>query len=187
MTQKQNIKKPLNKKEFEKLFKIYFKPLTAFAKKYTKDVDNAKEIVHDVFLKLWEKRDTIDLTKAVKSYLYTSVNNKSLNFIRDNKKFQQNKITVENINENEHWNYSDNLIAAEIQDRVNETLNNLPEKCRKVFMLSRYEDMKYKEIAKELNISIKTVENHISKALKILRKNLAEYLSATILFILKML
>ena len=169
--------KVLNKKIFEELFRTHYKPLCAFANKYLKDIDSAKEIVHDVFVRLWEKRDSIDLEKAIKTYLYTSVNNRSLNYIRDNKKFVRDDFLLENTYNNDNWKETDKLIELDIQEKINATLDALPKKCQKVFRLSRYEDMKYKEIAEHLNISIKTVETHISKALKVLRENLSEYLT----------
>ena len=182
MEKKSNIKKILDKTTFEELFKSHFKPLCGFANKYLKDIDSSKEIVHSVFVNLWENRHKIDLNKPVKSYLYTSVNNRSLNFIRDNKKFVSNEYITDDNYKEQNWNLSNNLIEIELQEKINQTLDSLPAKCKKVFMLSRYEQMKYKEIAKHLDISIKTVETHISRALKELRIHLSEYL--TILLIL---
>jgi len=82
-----NKKTGLSEKDFEKLFRDYFKPLVNFANKFLNNIDDAKEIVHDVFVTVWEKRDAIDVQNSVKSYIYRSVNNRCLNFIRDNKKF----------------------------------------------------------------------------------------------------
>ena len=183
MTNSKNIA-TLNEITFEQLFKSHFKALTGFAYKYLKDVDLAKEIVHDVFVKLWEKRDSIDPNKAVKSYLYASVNNKSLNYIRDNKKFIKSDDNFELLNNTDNTDASDNMIVIEIQEKIDETLSTLPEKCSLVFKMSRYEGKKYREIAEELNISIKTVESHMSKALKLLRKNLAEFITAILLLFL---
>jgi len=156
--------------------------MVAFAKKYLKDIDLAKEIVHEAFLKLWEKRDEVDTSKSVKSYLYTSVYNRSLNYIRDNKKFDKTEGKTELLERAENWDSSNQMIADEIQAKITQTLDDLPEKCRQIFMMSRYEELKYKEIAEKLNISIKTVETQMTKALKALRKNLAEYM--TILLIM---
>lgn len=167
--------------EFEELFKEYFKPLVNFANKFLKDIDSSKEIVHDVFISLWEKRDTIDVEKSIKSYLYTSVNNRSLNFIRDNKKFIRDDVLLENKQSTEN---SDKFAEIEIQRIIVKTLDNLPSKAKTVFELSRYENLKYKEIAEKLGISIKTVETYISRALKDLRLNLKEYLTVLILILL---
>ena len=173
----------LNKSAFEEVFKTYFKPLTAFAYKFVKDADDAKSIVHDVFMKLWEKKETIDMSKSVKSYLFTSVNNRSLNFIRDHKKFTNEEFILENQHD-DHWEVSDELSAVDIQKKVDSTLNNISPKAKQVFIMSRNEGLKYREIAEKLNISIKTVETHMSTALKELRKNLKEYLTALILFLI---
>ncbi|MCK4663424.1 MAG: RNA polymerase sigma-70 factor [Bacteroidales bacterium] len=177
-----NIKK-LDEKSFEELFRLYFTPLTYFAKKYINDIETAKEIVHDVFINLWEKRDTIDLNKPVKSYLFTSVNNKCINYIRDNKKFNHNIIELDNINNDSNWESSDKLVECELEDKINTTINSLPEKCRQIFIMNRFDNLKYKEIANKLGISIKTVEAQMSKALKVLRENLIDYITIIILII----
>lgn len=158
--------------------------MVAFAKKYLNDIDLAKEIVHEAFLKLWEKREEVDTSKSVKSYLYTSVYNRSLNYIRDNKKFDKTEGKTELLERAESWDSSNQMIADEIQAKITQTLDALPEKCRQIFMMSRYEELKYKEIAEKLNISIKTVETQMSKALKALRKNLAEYMTILLMIII---
>ncbi len=169
--------------KFEKLFKELFKPLCAFTYKYLKDTDLCKEIVHDVFVNLWEKRAQIDLSKSVKSYLYSSVTNRSLNYLRDNKKFV--KTEDFSIFEQNSCESDDFLAEQDLQAKIHKTLDELPEKCRKVFILNRFEGKKYKEIAQELDISEKTVEAHISKALKALKANLTEYLSILLFLTLK--
>ncbi len=183
MVNSQEIKK-LDKESFEILFKDNFKPLVAFANKYVNDINASKDIVHDVFMRLWERKKLLDLNKSPKSYLYTSVNNRSLNFIRDNKKINQNKVSFENIDAGISNDFSDNTVANDIEFKINQTLDKLPKKCKKVFMMSRYEDLKYKQIAKKLDISVKTVESHISKALKELRKSLSKYVAVIIFIIL---
>ncbi len=184
MEKPSQIEKPLDKESFEALFRLYFRPLTAFSSKFVKDTDIAKSIVHDVFVKLWEKREMIDVNKKVKSYLYTSVNNRSLNHIRDNKKYTSTESFQEHLPDSLSQDFNDTFTAAEIQQRISLTLDSLPPKCRKAFELSRFEHKKYKEIAEELGVSVKTIETHISKALKAMRKNLAEYLTISMLFIL---
>lgn len=166
----------LDKQEFEILFREHFKALAGFAKKYVNDIDAAKGIVHEVFMKLWEKREEIDTKQSVKSYLYTGVYNRSLNYIRDNKKFDKSGEQANIPEQKENWDVSNEMTALEIQAKIDDTLKSLPEKCRQVFEMSRYEDLKYREIAEKLNISIKTVETQMSKALKALRKNLSEYI-----------
>lgn len=181
MPNKKNIS-TLNKITFEKLFRDLFKPLTLFAFKYVNDIDDAKSIVHDVFMKLWEKKDEINLDKSVKSYLYTSVNNRSLNFIRDNKKFIREELIIDQLHDNvENTN---DLSIEDIQKKVSETLENLSPKVKETFLLSRYKGLKYKEIAEKMGVSVKTVETHISTALRSLRYNLKEFLSIILLIII---
>ncbi|MBI4646779.1 MAG: RNA polymerase sigma-70 factor [Bacteroidia bacterium] len=172
----ENTPEILDKKSFEELFKTYFSQLVYFAKGYISDLDTSKEIVHDVFINLWNKRDTIDLNKQVKSYLFTSVHNRCLNYIRDNKKFNHNVMEFERINPDHNWDESDKVVESEIEAKIYMILETLPEKCKEIFMLSRFENLKYAEIAEKLDISVKTVETQMSKALKIFRENLKEYL-----------
>ncbi|MCD6201051.1 MAG: RNA polymerase sigma-70 factor [Bacteroidales bacterium] len=160
---------------FEQLFRKYFSDLTLFALKYTGDMDTAKEIVHTVFLNLWEKKDTMDPASPVKSYLFTSVRNRCLNHLRDQRKFRKDAlfdITVEMAAAETSSSY---LETAELQQQINAALDQLPEKCRQVFELKRFEGLKYKDIAEDLGISVKTVEAQMSKALKILREYLQDY------------
>ncbi|MBN2890326.1 MAG: RNA polymerase sigma-70 factor [Bacteroidales bacterium] len=171
----------LNNIEFEELFKEYFKPLVNFSNKFLNDIDAAKEVVHDVFVNLWEKRNEIDPEKSIKSYLYTSVNNRSLNFIRDNKKFVRDEIILQNEQNVEN---TDTFAESEIQRIIDKTLADLPPKAREVFEMSRYQNLKYREIAEKLGLSQKTVETHMSRALKDLRKNLKEYLTVLLLILL---
>ncbi len=163
----------LSEEAFEKLFKTKFKPLTIFAYKYLKDTDLAKEIVHEAFIKLWENRQAIDSKKNVSAYLYTTVNNLSLNYIRDNKKFVSTEEVFDwHINPTDFENI---VIRNELAQAIVTAIDKLPPKMRKVFIMSRYENMSHKEIAEKLGISTKTVENQINKALKRLRKDLKIY------------
>jgi RNA polymerase sigma-70 factor, ECF subfamily len=172
------------KSKFESLFREHFTGLCYFARKYTGDLDSSKEIVHSVFIKIWENRLEFDWEKPAKSYLFTSVYNRSLNFIRDNKRFiRQDEAAFSAIPETT-MDYSDHLETAELEKRIKFALQQLPLKCREVFELSRFEGKKYIEIAEQLNISVKTVETHMSKALHVLKKELKEYLLVILLILL---
>jgi len=171
----------LDQQLFEQLFNEYFVQLTNFAKSYVRDEDAAKELAQDAFINLWQKKDEIDKEKSIKSYLFTTVRNRSLNYIRDNKKYKSEFLDIELEKSNDFFE-GDILTSKELQERITASINSLPDKCRRVFEMSRFEDLKYKEIAEELNISIKTVENQMGKALKVLRKDLKEYLPILILF-----
>lgn len=179
-----NITGPLDKPAFEKLFRSFFPGLVLFAMKYLPDQDSAKEVVHNVFLNLWEKREKIDTSASLKSYLFTSVHNRCLNFIRDRKKFDTDESSILKIESTDFSDGSDRLEEQELEQRIYDALEALPEKCREVFKLNRFEGMKYGEIAGHLGISVKTVEAQMSKALKILREKLSDYLSVLIVFII---
>ena len=156
-----------------------------FSLKYTGDLDTAKEIVHGVFIRIWENRSAFEWEKPAKSYLFTSVYNRSMNYIRDNKRLirQENAPALQLIAD-EAMN-SDPVVTAELENTIKLSLQRLPEKCREVFELSRYEHKKYAEIAEQLNISVKTVETHMSKALQLLRVALKDFLMITIMILLK--
>ncbi len=154
-----------------------------FAKKILLDEDDAREVVHQVFISVWEKRQEIDLSISLKSYLFTSVHNRSLNMIRDRKKFSSAEVP----DVAGEWDVSSVIETMELEERIKEVINSLPEKCREVFELNRFDGLKYSEIAERLNISPKTVENQMSKALKILREKLSKYLSILLWLIINSL
>ena len=164
----------LDKPLFEQLFKTHFVHLCNFANQFVSDTDSAKDITQKVFINLWENREKIDPQKAIQSYLFTSVRNRCLNFIRDQKKYRSRILDLDVVDHEFTFDNMDNGIS-ELQTKVAEALNALPEKCRLVFEMSRYQNMKYKEIAEELEVSVKTVEAHMSKALKTLREHLKDF------------
>lgn len=170
---------------YEELFRTYFAALCCFARKYIPDPDDSKEIVHAVFVAIWEKKDEFDFDKPAKSYLFTAVYNRCMNHIRDRKKFVVSN--EKSLFEEQDGNalHSDHMEAAELESKIWQVINSLPEKCKEVFVLNRFEGKKYAEIAEHLNISVKTVETQMSKALKTLRDHLGEYIHLFIFLILK--
>jgi len=172
------------KQEFEEVFRLYFIPLSHFAQKFVVDLDTAKDIVHEVFIKIWEKREEIDWNKSIKSYLFTAVHNRSLNYLRDSKKQAFTDFDAELLKEEKVFKEENFLEAEELSVQINKALAKLPEKCREVFMLNRFEDLKYAQVAEKLNISIKTVEAQMSKALRILKEELIQYLKFVIIWLL---
>ncbi|MBU2651692.1 MAG: RNA polymerase sigma-70 factor [Bacteroidetes bacterium] len=174
----------LDKKDFEVLFRNEFRRMTLFAMRYVKDFDTAREIVQESFLGLWEKRTTINPEREVKSYLSTSVRNRSLNYLRDHNKFDRELIALEGLSHDAATEANPDIELSELRDRIDNAVDELPEKCREVFLFNRNEHMKYQEIAELLGISVKTVEAQMSKALAHLRQRLKEYLTILILFLL---
>ena len=140
--------------------------------KYINDFEASKDVVHEVFAAFWQKFDKLPADTQYKSYLFTAVRNKSFNYLRDKKK-HLNIVDAELQMAPES---DDSLETQELAREIDYALNLLPERCREVFELSRFEDMKYAQIAEHLDISIKTVESQMSKALRLLREHLQDYL-----------
>lgn len=175
----------LDKKSFEELFRKYFSHLCSFAQKYVHDLDESKDIVHHVFINLWQKREEVDTQTSLKSYLFTAVHNRCLNYIRDRKKIVQFDAPIHESDLGAYLQTRDYLVSSETEDRINRALDDLPEKCREIFMMNRFDNLKYREIAEKLNISVKTVETQMSRALKALRATLSDLIVILIIYLLK--
>ena len=180
-TEVHNIFKIETKADFEKLFNTYYSNLCAYANNFLKDVDASEEVVQEVLFKLWANRESIEITSSVKSYLFRAVRNASLNAlkhinIREDYK-QQNEYERQ-----DELSSEDEMIVSELEQKIRLTIDLLPMERKKIFIMSRYEGLKYKEIADKLNISVSTVENQMVKALKFLRDELKDYLPWLILF-----
>ena len=173
-----------NETTFEQLFNKHFRELHAYAFSIVKDWDNAEEIVQGLFLKLWEKNEWAHIQTSIKSYLYKSVYHDSLNYLRR----QNIHLRYQNSTAYSMKTYINDtagkLKLSELEQHLQLALNKLPEKCRAIFYLSRFEELKYQEIADQLAISIKTVETHMGKALRILRIEMKEFLPIIILMLL---
>jgi RNA polymerase sigma-70 factor (ECF subfamily) len=164
---------------FERVYKYFLKPLHVYAINMLKDEDVAKGMVQNIFLKLWERRSTLSFSGSLQAYLYAAVYHECLNYLRHEKvKVNHQDHIVYSIKDNTES--SDRMELTDLKEKLAEALNGLPEKCRTVFQLSRFEELKYQEIADHLGISIKTVEAQMGKALKILRYKLLEYLPVII-------
>ena len=173
------VNKPLNAATnteitFERAFKEHFKALHAYAFTIIRDGDNAEEIVQNVFFKLWEKKEQIDQIDSIKAYLYRATYNESLNFLKHTRVRAAYETIVKTTTS--EGSATDILSVKELQAKIDTALNDLPEQCRTIFQLSRFEELKYREIADQLNLSIKTVENQMGKALRVLREKLADHL-----------
>lgn len=161
---------------YEMIFRTHYEPLCNYAFTFVRDKDEAEEIVQGTFLQLWEKRGAIDIHSSLKSYLYAMVRNRCLNAIK-HEKVRRQHITQELLTlEDKVEHVSEEVAGAELEERIHLAIEKLPQQCRMVFKLSRFEELKYAEIAVQLNISVKTVENHMGKALKVMREQLKDYL-----------
>jgi RNA polymerase sigma-70 factor (ECF subfamily) len=171
---------------FEVLFKTHYKELHTYAFSLIRDWDMAEEIVQALFLKVWEKNEWLNIRTSVRSYLYKSVYHDSLNFMRREKvHLRYQNLTAHSL-KNETDDAAGKLKLSEVESHLKQALNKLPEKCHAIFHLSRFEEMKYKEIAIRLNISIKTVETQMVKALRILRHEMQEFLPLIIILLVNL-
>jgi len=171
-----------DEKSFEKLYYLYFPRLYAFALKILNNEDLSKDVVQEVFIRFWEK-SAFFVNKNPEAFLFRMVKNACINNIRHQKIVEQRNIEVKNQYQGEELYAIDMmsdepyaLIEKELREEINEVFYSLPEKCRLVFKMSRIDGLKNQEIASLLKVSIKTVEKHITKALKIYKKNFPYYL-----------
>jgi RNA polymerase sigma-70 factor, ECF subfamily len=168
---------------FEMLFKTYYQPLCNYAYTFVQDKDEAEEIVQTTFLAVWEKKEVLEIRTTIKPYLYAMVRNACLNVIKHEKIKQQHAEVELAMGERSVESVARTVMASELEKRIHQAMEALPEQCRLVFKLSRFEELKYAEIADQLSISIKTVENHMGKALKIMREQLRDYLPLLIVLL----
>jgi RNA polymerase sigma-70 factor (ECF subfamily) len=162
-------------KAFEVMFKTFYPELCNYAYQFAQDKETAEEIVQDLFYKLWEKKESIMIRSSIRSYLYRSVYNNAMMLIRE-KNIRKTTNTLPEDSQMYPGHMPDEqLETLELNRVVESTLSAMPKKVRKIFEMSRFEGLKYKEIADRLLISIKTVEASMGKALKLFRENLKEY------------
>ncbi len=168
--------------DYESTFREHYEPLTRYAHSILKNQEEAEDAVQRLFVKFWEKRFELQVQNA-RAYLYRATYNTCLNQIKQSK-HTLNHVSEENVQVQTSETASDHVLGVELQEQIQQAMQELPEKCRQVFHLSRFEEKSYKEISEELNISVKTVENHIAKALRIMRSELSEYLPLLLITIL---
>lgn len=167
---------------FEQLYRIYFPRLYAFSNKIISDNGLAKDVVQNVFIKIWETRTSLNYENT-EAFIYQMVRNASLNYVRHLKVVDNLKLVVKDQYLGEELYYIDMvgnepyiLIEKELEEKIWKVMDSLPDKCLDVFRMSRIDGLKNREIADHLGISVKAVEKHISKALQIYRYNFSEYL-----------
>lgn len=171
------------------LFLIYFPRLNDFAARVISDNEASQDITQDVFLKIWEKREKIEV-QNIESLLYRMVRNRCVDYIKevkfiDNKKNEWgNRVRFEELY---HIDFVRDepyiLIQEELKNEIERTINSLPGRCREVFMLSRVEGLKNREIAERLNINIKNVERHISRAIRTFREKFSDEIPIAIIIL----
>jgi len=161
----------------EKLFKENYKSLCNVVFRIINDWDASEDVVQEMFLKLWRKKEEIKIESSLKGYLFKAASNSAINYLQSQKKEKLKEELSDKIKNSQIAEETINLDGKELQKKIEEALNKLPPKCKVIFLLSRQEGMKYQEIADELDISIKTVENQMGIALKKMKEELAPYLT----------
>jgi RNA polymerase sigma-70 factor (ECF subfamily) len=181
----------LNKDDFSQIYLTYYSKLIFFAKEYVVSEEDAENIVQDLFLFLWENREMLPTIINLNAYLFTLIKNRCIDFLRIKVNERNRYETIQTafelelklkLNSLEFFD-SYRLSDENIEKIITEAIDSLPERCREIFILSRFEKLKYKQIAEKLNISPNTVENQISIAIKKLRVKLKEYLPLYFFFI----
>ncbi len=177
-----SVNKISSKKEFEGLFNTHYSNMCSYSNLFLKDLDAAEEVVQNVFFKIWENREKLVFKTSVESYLFRAVRNASLNVVKHVKIREEYKVHNEReIQMNEQDN-TDDFALNELEQKIRKVIDQLPFDRRRIFIMSRYDGLKYQEIADKLGISVKTVENQIGRSLKFLKKELADYLPLILLF-----
>jgi len=175
--------KESNESAFEMLFKTYYTPLCRYAYTFLRDQQESEEVVQKAFLGIWDKRKSLVIQTSAKAYLFRMVRNGCLNVIKHDRVKTKHARAELAGGEPSLENASQPLVATELEHKISVAIQALPEQCRIVFQLSRFEELSYAEIASQLNVSVKTVENQIGKALKIMRQQLKEYLPLLLIFL----
>lgn len=172
---------------FEQVFKFYFKNLYRYALTILQDHDQAEDIVQNVFYKLWDKMESLHFQDSLAAYLYRAVYNESLNHLKHKKVRRTYQSYITRHMKDQTDGAHRKVMFGELERRLQTAINELPEQCRTIFQMSRFEDLRYLDIAHRLGISVKTVENQMGKALKLLRVKLIDYLPLIILILLNIL
>lgn len=162
------------------VFRDYYKPLVRYGNTFLKDSDEAEDVVQQVFVSLWEKRARLDIHTSMRAMLYKAVQNACLNKIKQVK--VRNAYAEDLKAATIPGEVSDPVQVSELNERIQQALESMPEQCGRIFKMSRFEQLRYQEIADQLGLSVKTVENQMGKALKIVREELKDYLPLLILF-----
>ena len=154
------------------LFQAHYLPVCSAIQRLVPDPGTVEDLAQEVFLRFWQKRHQIEVTSSLPAYLRRMAINEALAHLRSQRHFEE----IPSSEDADEVNAEDQIIHAELEVNIKAAIDNLPPKCRTVFQLSRFEELSYQEIADRMGISIKTVENQMGKALKVLRHQLRSYL-----------
>lgn len=173
-----------NQTAFRTIFDQYYSLLCAIAYHYVKDTSVSQILAEDALLSVWDKHEDITFTSSLKAYLMRTVRNKSIDHLRSSK-IEDSYISIEEVSNScflPDEELFEKYILAELEEKIEKAISTLPNECRNVFIMSRYDDKSYQEIADCLNISVNTVKYHMKHALNLLREELKDYLVLIIIF-----
>ena len=164
-----------DRESFNQVFRHYYSPMVRFCIRYVADADIASEIVQDLFVKLWSNREKISFNTSFESYMLTSVRNSAITYINKERAHNEAHLRVFS-EESDNTDPSETLQSNNLEESYRQILKDMPDKRREVFLASRYDGLKYSEIAEKLGISQKTVEAQMTAAIKQLKDGLKPYL-----------
>ena len=167
-------------KAFETLFRRYYASVCAYAARFV-DIEDAEDVADDVMVWLWEKRAGLDIQTTFRQYLFTMVYHRACKVAMRNRLAQETAVYMDEYRKLHELNDDDFMLAEELKERIKKAIASLPETYRDAFLLHRFEGKSYKEIAEIFNMSPKTIDYRIQQALKLLRKELGDYLPAVVL------
>ena len=172
-----------DKNAFSIIFSAYYKDLVLFSASFTKDIDNSEEIVQNIFVDLWENREKIYISSSLKSFLLKTVQNKCIDWLRHSRVQQNYSGKVLENAELLSYDTDNYILRSELEQNLEMALNKLPDVIASAFRMNRYDGLKYTEIAKKQNVSVRTIEVRIGKALNLLRKLLKDFLITLLLLL----
>lgn len=155
----------------QEIFQLHYAPVCTVMRRIIPDIPTVEDLAQEVFLRFWQKRHQIQINTSLSAYLHRMAINEALGYLRRQRYFEEVSPGAESGDD-----ASERVIHQELQNNIRQAVDRLPPKCRAVFCLSRFEERSYLEIAQEMGISVKTVENQMTKALKFLRQELRDYL-----------
>lgn len=184
-----------HKLNFEEIYTLYYPKLVRFSREYVNSIEDAENIVQDVFYVLWQQRENIDELRNVNAYLFRLAKNKCIDFLRHKIRIGDLHCSLQDVDEKELQfklfsieQFDEQSLSSEaIETMVNKAIDTLPPKCREIFVLSRLDGMRYQEIADQLNLSTNTISNQIAIALKKLKNELKDYLPLLSFVLLKLI
>ncbi len=164
-----------DRKALQSIFTAYYPVVCQVIVRYVRDNNLTEDLAQEVFIRFWNKRHKIEINSSLEAYLKRMGVNEALAYLRSNKRFEADEFTLNSITETDE-SAEEQFLYGELKDHIKLAIDGLPPKCRVIFQMSRYDEMTYKEISETLGISIKTVENQMGKALRVLRANLKQYI-----------